>query len=287
MRNYRLSIVTVCYNDKNMLVKTMESVLNQYNGEFEYIVIDGNSKDGTVDVLKKYVQLFEDKNIAFQFYSEKDTGIYNAMNKGIGKVTGEWILFLNAGDLLWDENVVSWFKKISIDKEKSIIYGDIVHYSEGYFRYKKAEKIESITYQMPFSHQAVFMPTELLKQEQYDEHYRICADYAWFLKMYFQKRNFCYVHKIISIYDLSGISSTNEKEADSERYMIWDYYNIQYQKKMDINEDSYWKHKLKKIIPYSIVLHRRKRKYYTQEQGWYSSKKALIDSIKKGRFVDL
>lgn len=284
MSNYQLSIVTVCYNDKKMLVKTMESVLNQNDTEFEYIVIDGNSKDGTIDVLNKYKLFFENKNIVFQFFSEKDTGIYNAMNKGIRKATGEWILFLNAGDLLWDEKVVSWLKKISIGKENSIIYGDVVHYSEGYFRYKKADKLESITYQMPFSHQAVFMPRELLEREPYDERYKICADYAWLLKMYLQKKKFYYVHRIISIYDLSGISSINEEAADSERYEIWDYYNMKYKKKIETNKSDPWKQKLKKYIPYSILLFRRKRNYYTQINGWYSSKKALIDSMRSGGF---
>ena len=97
----KISVITVCYNDRERIEKTILSVLSQSYGNLEYIVIDGGSTDGTVDIIKKYAN-----RIAY-FVSESDEGIYDAMNKGLRKAVGEWVCFLNAGDLFVSESVLN------------------------------------------------------------------------------------------------------------------------------------------------------------------------------------
>ena len=113
----KISVITVVYNDKEGLEKTIQSVLSQTYGNVEYIVVDGRSTDGTVDVIKKYEQEID------IWVSEPDEGIYDAMNKGIKMASGEWLNFMNAGDVFYDENVL--FKAFSIDiKNKEFMYSD-------------------------------------------------------------------------------------------------------------------------------------------------------------------
>ena len=96
-----ISVITVCYNVASTIEKTMLSVLNQTYKNLEYIIIDGNSTDGTVDIIKKYAE-----RLTF-WISEPDKGIYDAMNKGIVKATGKFLIFMNAGDQFLNEKVLS------------------------------------------------------------------------------------------------------------------------------------------------------------------------------------
>lgn len=115
-----ISVITVCYNAVANIEETMLSVLNQRYDKVEYIVIDGGSKDGTLDVIKKYA------NKLAYWISEPDKGIYDAMNKGIAKATGDWINFMNAGDKFINEEVLnkSFVSRYSDDVD--ILYGDVI-----------------------------------------------------------------------------------------------------------------------------------------------------------------
>ena len=95
--NLRITVITVCRNSVDTIERTFASVLNQHYLPYEYIVIDGASNDGTLGMILKYQRLFEAKNVLFQYVSEPDKGLYDAMNKGIVKATGEFLIFMNAG----------------------------------------------------------------------------------------------------------------------------------------------------------------------------------------------
>ena len=114
MSNVKISIVTVCYNAVAVIEKTIQSVLSQTYRNIEYIVIDGASTDGTIDVLKKYQTKIS------CFISEPDEGIYDAMNKGLKIATGEWICFMNAGDFFYDTEVLN---SMHFDEYSSNLYG--------------------------------------------------------------------------------------------------------------------------------------------------------------------
>ena len=115
----KISIITVNYNDKDGLEKTIKSVLNQENTVFEYLVIDGNSADGSKDVIEKY------KDKIDYWVSEPDSGIYNAMNKGILAATGDYLLFLNSGDWLYENDSIANVDKLILES-KDIYFGNAI-----------------------------------------------------------------------------------------------------------------------------------------------------------------
>ena len=119
-----LSIITINYNNAAGLEKTMKSVLSQTNNDFEYVVIDGGSNDGSVDVIRRYEKEFGSR---LNWVSERDKGIYDAMNKGIRKAQGEYLEFLNSGDCLVDDQVVE--RMVGELKKRdypSILYGNML-----------------------------------------------------------------------------------------------------------------------------------------------------------------
>ncbi|WP_265360305.1 glycosyltransferase family 2 protein [Leptospira levettii] len=114
----KLSIITIVLNNKSFLKHTIESVINQTYSNIEYIVIDGGSTDGSVEIIQSYGSKIN------TWISEKDSGIYNAINKGVSLATGEWICILNAGDRLANENTINHLFKDSISDEIQVVYGD-------------------------------------------------------------------------------------------------------------------------------------------------------------------
>jgi len=128
----KVSIITVCLNSENFIERTIKSVLNQNYDNLEYIIIDGKSTDKTIDIIKKYEIQFNGKMI---WLSEKDEGIYDAMNKGIKLSSGDWLIFMNSGDYFSDDNVVAKIIKI-YNKDKNslnktgLIYGNALVVNE-------------------------------------------------------------------------------------------------------------------------------------------------------------
>lgn len=200
-----ISVVTVTYNDCVNLKKTIESVYSQSFDDFEYIIIDGDSKDGTVEFLEQISR--EKKNLSF--ISEKDKGIYDAMNKGISQAKGEFILFMGAGDLLYDSNT---FELVSNYFDYDVIYGYAI-YSSGKRKGKKIGKKMSflfLIFDFVFAHQAVYAKTELMKKYPFDLKYRVQADQDFLLHMYSLGYKFKYINKPLAYYDGLGFSSNKE-----------------------------------------------------------------------------
>lgn len=159
LENPLISVITVVYNAAQTLEPTMLSVINQTYKNVEYIIIDGGSTDGTVDIIKKY----EDK-IAY-WVSESDKGIYDAMNKGIDRATGEWINFMNAGDSFATQDVLCTVFERGHYNDIDIIYGNV--YLIGQKKVGKIGNLNRIKYYMPFCHQSCFVRTKLSKNRPF------------------------------------------------------------------------------------------------------------------------
>ena len=210
------SIITVSFNAEKEIEATIKSVIEQSCKDFEYIIIDGNSTDQTIDIIRKY-----EKNISC-WKSEPDTGIYNAMNKGIQCANGDWILFMNAGDTFANNSILANVKKgiLSTHNKIEIIYGDVYKKKSNNIYLHKAERLSLLTYRMPFSHQSCFIRKEILKKIRFDEKYRIAADFNLIRYLYLKKYAFYYLPLPFSIFDLDGVSSKQFKNATIENNKI-------------------------------------------------------------------
>lgn len=205
----KLSVITINYNNRDGLRKTIESVVNQTYKEFEYIVIDGGSNDGSVDVIKEYADRID------YWVSEPDKGIYNAMNKGLDAAKGEYCIFMNSGDCFYNLFVLSDILP-SLDG-KDVIAGTTV-LSDGRI-YAAPERISlSFLYFETIPHQASIIRTNLLKEYKYDEKYRIAADYKfWLQTLIIRNCTYAAIKNIVAIYDVTGVSSKNEMLLKEER----------------------------------------------------------------------
>lgn len=213
-----LSIITVCFKAKEDVLKTMDNILAQSQKPSEYLVVDGGSEDGTYELLQQYEERFAGAGIAFWYVSEPDKGIYDAMNKGTRMAKGQWLLFLNAGDLFADSRVLERIFQQPSDGQ--IIYGDTLCIYQGNTKLYPALPLEHLTYEMAFCHQSAFVRRELLLQEPYDTSYKVCADHRFFLSMYLQGKNFDYRPFPISVYEIAGYSDKNKMVSHKEKHRM-------------------------------------------------------------------
>lgn len=204
-----LSIITVTYNSEKTLENTIKSVLQQNTDKIrEYVIIDGKSKDDTIKIAEKYRIEFFNRKIEYKVISEEDSGIYDAMNKGINLSKGKYLFFLNSGDSLIAEDVI---EKIFYGENGDIIYGDIVvKGAKNETRKNYPEKISKHFFFVDtLCHQAVFIKKKVFNEVgQYNIGEKIFADFEHLLKAYVTKK-YSWIHKNIVVvkYDLSGISS--------------------------------------------------------------------------------
>lgn len=198
-----ISIITVSYNAVKTIEHTILSVIHQSYKNIEYIILDGGSTDGTVDIIKKY------QNHLSYWASEPDKGIYDAMNKGICMARGEWLNFMNCGDCFYTKNVLAEvFSKDYSDFD--ILYGQTEFVSSFYKKIKCPAPLAEITQNMVFSHQSTFIRSSLMKKDPYDLTYKIISDYHFFLKQYQKHTAFKELDVVVASYDCeNGISSGN------------------------------------------------------------------------------
>lgn len=193
----------------------MENVLSQDFTDFEYLIIDGASDDGTVALLAKAETEFAGKGISLRFVSEPDQGIYDAMNKGARLAAGEWILFLNAGDLLVSPHILS--ELFPVGEDAQILYGDTICVYQGRQKLYPALSLERLTQEMPFCHQSAFVKRALLLEKPFDLSYQICADHHFFLRLYLDGRVFTYRRTPVAVYEIAGFSDKNKLRAHREQ----------------------------------------------------------------------
>jgi glycosyltransferase involved in cell wall biosynthesis len=243
-----ITVVTVVRNGEKTLEQTMLSVINQTCPNIEYIVVDGASTDGTLDIIRKYEDRID------YWMSEPDKGIYDAMNKGIDLATGEWINFMNSGDGLYGNDILRKVFEGNIVSE-DIIYGDVfLAHRLGSF-VQKAKPLNLIAKQMVFVHQAAFVRSALMKEMKFDITYKICGDYNFFYQCYKNDIHFLYTPFVIAMYNVEYGASRN--------YLLLLY---EYARVHGINRSLYWKAKyffncllyntkqiVKRILPQGIV----------------------------------
>ena len=205
----KLSIITVCFNAEITIEKTIKSILEQTFTEFEWVVVDGKSTDRTNYIIKKYISEFERKGIKVNYTSEKDNGIYDAMNKGAQRATGEYLTYMNADDSYYKNDSIERVVVILENTTADIIYGDCLFVKKNEKYIEKAKDIETITYHLPFCPQGAFVKSKLQRQLQFDTQFRISADYDFFLRAYLQGKRFQQIDQVVAYFTFGGVSNEN------------------------------------------------------------------------------
>ena len=211
----KVTVVTAVLNDAGHIEQTILSVISQTDIEIEYIIVAGGSKDGTLELIGKY------KDKISLLISEPDRGVYDAMNKGIKYSTGDFVYFLNSGDVLLNPSILSKIKLEELKERNAIIYGNVV------VAYGNIEALEKprpfFNSKMKFKgigicHQSMFFPGELIRNEKYDLSYNIAADYDLAYRLWRKGTVFLYKDITIAKYDWGkGISSNPYKLLDVYR----------------------------------------------------------------------
>ena len=217
-----INIVTICYNNIIGLKSTHESIIFQSYKSFNWIVIDGGSTDGTVDYVNAIINK---KGINVIFKSESDLGVYDAMNKGLNKSNGDYVIFLNAGDSFCSndvlKNVVS-----KIDNNFALIYGHFYReLKTGDLTLVKAKPLKYIYHSLPTSHQAIFYNLKKLNGLVYDLDYKICSDYYFTSKLVMKLnlislKDYLVLDLPISIFEYNGLSRNNLSRLYTEAFQI-------------------------------------------------------------------
>ena len=211
-----ISIITVNYNDAKGLERTIKSVQSQTYQDFEHIIIDGNSDDGSKEIIEKHKDSFS------YWVSEPDSGIYNAMNKGIDVAKGEYLLFLNSGDWLFNDKVLEKF--ISFKPKEDIVYGDVIIDQNNKLKIKKMPLVKTIGDSLTTSlnHQVIFFSYHLFENEsRYDCSYNIVADWVFINNSIINKKcTLKYIEMEISVYNLNGVSNNAYvRKKERKRYI--------------------------------------------------------------------
>ena len=204
MKQPEITIVTVVFNGIKTIEKTILSVINQDYEKLEYIIIDGGSTDGTIDIIKKYADKID------YWISEPDKGLYFAMNKGLNLAEGKWINFMNSGDSFYTTTIVS--EVFSTNYRSGVIYGDVMFSFDGRNSvYVKAQPLENFWKGMQFVHQAAFVSTILMKEFPFDTKYKFIADYNSLYKIFLKGENFQYIELPICNFLAGGLSDNNPR----------------------------------------------------------------------------
>ena len=209
----KYSIITVNYNNKEGLRKTIESVINQTFRDFEYIVIDGGSSDGSGELLREY----SDK-ITY-WVSEPDKGIYNGMNKGIAKATGDYLNFMNSGDCFFADDVLQRVADYNYDAD--FIVGRDYHYSErrqqGHASIQPPRTTMMHFFMATLDHQSSFIRRELFNGSPYDESHRLVSDWIFYVeKIVGEGRQVQFIPDIICRREEGGLSEQQRERNRSE-----------------------------------------------------------------------
>lgn len=217
-QNVRLSVITVCYNAVDSIERTIISVVSQKAVKIEYIIIDGGSKDGTITIVNKYRD-----NISC-FISEPDKGIYDAMNKGIKNATGDWLLFMNAGDVFVTSDALhKLYNESTKDSSVRIVRGNIIRKYTNF-----SVRSTGVTSQFPglmdmitntFHHQSCLIQRSLFQEfGYYSTDYKLCSDWKFFFDcVVIHHVKTRYINEDIAYFEMDGATSLNTKRNEDEQ----------------------------------------------------------------------
>jgi glycosyltransferase involved in cell wall biosynthesis len=223
----KVSIITIVFNNKDNFIKTMNSVRGQSYANIEYIIVDGGSTDGTLDVIE------QSGDIITKWVSKSDKGIYDAMNKGIKMATGDYLWFLNGGDMIYSANTLN--EVFASGDNADVYYGDTELVDEdgkSYGKRKLKTPPDNLTWRnmidgMVITHQSLIIKKSIVVD--YDLNFRHCADIDWTIKILKSSKKIVNTHKIISSFLLGGYSRKNTISSLMERIKILSrYFNIFY-----------------------------------------------------------
>lgn len=209
----KVSVITVVYNGALELQATIDSVVAQDYPDIEYVIIDGGSSDSTMDLVKT------NRHVIDKWISERDKGIYDAMNKGVALACGEFVIFMNAGDRFYSPNVISQCMA-EVDAE-DVVYGD--HWVLGSRRNDGrhiAKSIEQLKYGMVCSHQSMFFRRTLLLAQPFSLFYGTAGDYECICRLYRYNAKFKHCNNVIvSYYSAGGISDVRRSQSVKNTYL--------------------------------------------------------------------
>ncbi len=224
MKQIKISIATVVYNGGSTLSQAIESVINQRYSDIEYLIIDGASKDNTLNIAEYYASQYD----FIKIKSEPDAGIYDAMNKAQRFATGDFLIFLGSDDIFYNENVIDDFAK-SVTDVSSVYYGDVIAKitNEQWYGTFSTEKI----IMQNISHQAIFYPKNIYKQFTYNLRYKLFADWDYNLRVWSRYGPFSRIELIVAVYAQNGASSNYNYDpvflADRAR-LVTQYFGSKY-----------------------------------------------------------
>lgn len=217
MRKYKISIITICFNAEKDIEKTLVSVIGQDYKNKEYIIIDGQSKDGTLDIIKKYEKYYS------KLVSEPDKGIFDAMNKGLNYASGDWVIFMNAGDCFYDKKVLSKIFEQKDYKGKIIIYGNTQYLRKTSNDIEIANEPQYIYRNMPTSHQSFFIRLSDAKEIEFDTRLKFAADYKMIYSLYkkYGVKYIEHINVVVSKYEAyQGLTMQQPNEVFHETLKI-------------------------------------------------------------------
>uniref|UniRef100_UPI003D7F3680 glycosyltransferase family 2 protein n=1 Tax=Pedobacter sp. TaxID=1411316 RepID=UPI003D7F3680 len=216
-----LSVITIVYNNVQDIERTMLSVLGQTYPAIEYIIIDGASNDGTMAIVDQY------RSKLAKVVSEPDKGIYDAMNKGLQQATGDYVLFMNSGDEIYDLDTVE--KVFQTAENADIYYGETEMYNEnweslGQRRHQAPETFtwKSFKYGMSISHQAIYVKRSIAAP--YNLQYKYSADIDWIIRAAKKANKIVNTHLYVAKYLVGGVSKKKHMESLKERFWIFTKY---------------------------------------------------------------
>jgi glycosyltransferase involved in cell wall biosynthesis len=223
-----VTIITVTYNAGHLIQSTIASVLGQSYPNIEYLIIDGASTDNTLTIIKEQAAL---SNGRLKFISEKDQGIYFAMNKGIDLASGTWINFLHAGDCFYDRNVLS--QVFSRDYDVDLLYGDSWQRRAGTLIFcPSSSDLERLWKRPSFGHESLFVNKDILKKFKFDTKYQVAADADFIYKCYRQGCRFQKLSQSIVIVDSPGYSQKHWWRSGQEAWQIATTYDHHFRVKI-------------------------------------------------------
>ena len=221
MKKVILSIIVVSLNTKLDFIRTLNSIFKQSFKNYELIVVDGKSIDGTIE------EIYKRKKKMSKIVIEKDQGIYDAMNKGIKLVSGRWVIFLNSGDIFYNKNVLKNIFKKKIES-KDIVYGNSLVKNINLKYYVKAKKFSKKTIIMPFCHQSTMTKSNILKQNNFSLKYKCSSDFNFFLYCFIKKKKFFNVNLNFATVSANGLADKNRQKVFDENIQILNNYNYNY-----------------------------------------------------------
>lgn len=262
----RISVITVVLNRLEGFRKTYNSVIRQTYKNTEYIVIDGDSNDGTLEFIHNNT-----KNISY-WHSEKDTGIYDAMNKGARAATGDWIIYMNSGDTFFSKDTLA--RLVShIDDSIDVLYGGVESFKNDKYGYHKTYPIPFplswIWREIPTCHQSILVRRILQVQYPFDTSLIWCADHDFLAKLYVSNYRFKEIPLVIAKFDASSciqrdlLTFTRERWSICRRYFgktfEYDFHFCREYSKFFFRKHAY--DKVREYIPHELILNLRKLRH--------------------------